>query len=108
MSNRLIALDKKPGFRPIGNIQIWRRLMAKTVVRIAGPVATDACGADQLCAGLKAGIEGGHACHHTLLEKDGHGTKLRFVATCLLMLAHLSGCGDGVMWEEAVNCVSTF
>ena len=61
MSNRLIALDKKPGVRPIGIGQIWQRLMAKTMVPIAGPIATDTCGTDQLCAGLKAGIEGGAA-----------------------------------------------
>ena len=33
--------------------------MAKTVLLVAGPVATTACGADQLCAGLKAGVESG-------------------------------------------------
>jgi len=59
MSNRLIALDKKQGVRPIGIRQIWRRLMAKTVVRLAGPVGTEACGTDQLCAGLNSGIKGG-------------------------------------------------
>jgi len=59
MSNRLIALDKNPGVRPIGIGQIWRRLMAKTVVHMAGHVATMACGTDQLCSGLKSGIEGG-------------------------------------------------
>ena len=59
MSNRLIALDKNPGVRPIGIGQIWRRLMAKTVVSMAGHVATEVCGTDQLCVGLKSGIEGG-------------------------------------------------
>ena len=40
-TNRLMTPDKKPGVRPIGIGQIWRRLMAKTVVRIVGPVATE-------------------------------------------------------------------
>jgi len=59
MSDRLIALDNDPGVRPIGIGQIWRRLLAKTVVAMTGHLATTACGADQLCCGLKAGIEGG-------------------------------------------------
>ena len=65
MSNRLIALDKNPGVRPIGIGQIWCHLMAKVVVHLTGDLATAACGADQLCCGLKAGIEGGvHAATH--------------------------------------------
>ena len=43
----------------IGVGQIWRGLLAKTVVAMTGHLATTACGADQLCCGLKAGIEGG-------------------------------------------------
>jgi hypothetical protein len=39
--------------------------MAKVVVHLTGDLATAACGADQLCCGLKAGIEGGvHAATH--------------------------------------------
>jgi len=54
-----IALNKIPGVYPIGIRQIWRWLMAKTMARIATHFATDCCGTDQLCVGLKSGIEGG-------------------------------------------------
>ena len=59
MSGRLIALDKMPGIRPIGIGEIWRRLFAKTVIHLTGSQAQKACGKDQLCSGIKAGIEGG-------------------------------------------------
>ena len=57
---RELALGKKPiGIRPIGIGDIFRRAAAKVVLLVAGPSATTACGADQLCAGLKAGVESG-------------------------------------------------
>ena len=61
LANRLMALDKCPGVRPIGIGEIWRRLLAKCVLKVAGGEAKAACGNAQLSAGLEAGIEG--ACH---------------------------------------------
>ena len=55
---REVALDKMPGIRPIGIGDIIRRFIAKCVLLVAGLQATDACGSDQLCAGLKLGCEG--------------------------------------------------
>ena len=37
MSGRLIALDKQPGIRPVGVGETWRRLMAKCLLKVAGP-----------------------------------------------------------------------
>jgi hypothetical protein len=59
MSGRLLGLNKFPGVRPVGVGEIWRRVCAKTVLLVAGEEAKEACGIDQLCAGLEAGIEGG-------------------------------------------------
>ena len=58
MSGRLIALEKQPGVRPVGVGETWRRLFDKCVLRVTGPEATSVCQDDQLCAGLKAVIDG--------------------------------------------------
>ena len=58
MAFRLVALDKRPGVRPVGIGETLRRALAKLVMRAAGEQAKMACGNLQLCAGLKAGIEG--------------------------------------------------
>ena len=64
MANRLVALDKEPGTRPVGIGEIYRRLWAKCVLKSVGTQATAACGNFNLCAGLQAGIEGAvHAVH---------------------------------------------
>eukprot|EP00980_Cylindrotheca_fusiformis_P020458 scaffold7505_cov146-Cylindrotheca_fusiformis.AAC.1 len=57
-AGRLIALDKQPGVRPIGVGDIFFRLFAKVLLKSCASSATQACGADQLCAGLRGGVEG--------------------------------------------------
>ena len=54
MACRLVALDKRPGVRPVGIGETLRRALAKLVMRTAKTV----CGNLQLCAGIEAGIEG--------------------------------------------------
>ena len=58
MSSRLIALNKNPGVRPIGVGEVLRRLLGKAMVLTTGVDVEELCGADQLCSGLKGGIEG--------------------------------------------------
>jgi hypothetical protein len=58
MACRLVALDKCPGVRPVGIGEVYRRLIAKCVLEVAGGQATTAAGNLNLCAGLPAGIEG--------------------------------------------------
>ena len=58
MSDRLIALDKQPSIRLVVVGETWRRLFANIIIKITRPEATMACQYDQLCAGLKAGIDG--------------------------------------------------
>ena len=69
---RELALGKKPiGIRPIGIGNIFCRAAAKVVLLVAEPAATEACGADQFCAGLKAGVESGvHAVAGLWAEMD--------------------------------------
>ena len=58
MECRLVALDKRPGVRPVGIGETLLWALAKLVMRSAGDQAKASCGNLQLCAGLEAGIEG--------------------------------------------------
>ncbi len=58
MANRLVALDKQPGTRPVGIGKVYRRLWAKSLLKAIGSQATASCGNFNLCVGLQAGIEG--------------------------------------------------
>ena len=54
---RLIALDKRPGVRPIGIGDTARRIIAKAVLSITQPDIQDALGCQQMCGGQISGIE---------------------------------------------------
>ena len=58
MSCWLIALEKQPGVHPVGVGEMWRHLFVKILLKVTGSEATMECQYDQLCAGLKAGIDG--------------------------------------------------
>ena len=74
MSSRLIALDKNPGVRPIGVGEVLRRLMGKVMMLCTGVDVQDECGADQLCSGLRGGIEGAiHAVSEVFESRSGDG-----------------------------------
>ena len=72
MACRELALGKDPiGIRPVGIGDIFRRAAAKCVLVVAGPLATTECRSDQLCAGLKAGVDGTvHAVSAVWAEMD--------------------------------------
>ena len=57
MWSRLVGLDKCPGVRPIGIGDILRRLVCKVLLIVVENETTRACGTDQLCSGLEAGIQ---------------------------------------------------
>ena len=66
----LVELDKRPGVHPVGIGETLCRALAKLIMREAGDQAKTACGNLQLCAGLKAVIEGAtHAVGQHILER---------------------------------------
>ena len=66
-----MALDKCPDIWPIGIGEIWRRLLAKRVLKVAGVETKDTCGNVQLFAGLETGIVGAmHATRDLCSKKE--------------------------------------
>ena len=65
---RMIAMDKKPGIRPVGLGDSWRQMMAKCLLQVMGQEAKAACGKAQLAGGVESGIEGGIHSMHILWE----------------------------------------
>ena len=55
---RLIALEEKPGVRPVGVGETWRHLFANTMIKATGTEENMECQDYQLCAGRKAVIDG--------------------------------------------------
>ena len=53
----MITLDKQAGVLPVSMGETWQRIFAKCILRIMGAKATNAYNDDQLCAGLKAGVD---------------------------------------------------
>ena len=82
MANRLIALNKHPGVRPIGITEVLRRILGKVIASVTQVDVESVCGVDQLCSGLKAGIEGAiHSARELFEEKSGDGFGLLLVDT---------------------------
>ena len=69
MSGRMITLDKHPGTTPVGLGETWRRLMAKCLLRVAGPEEKSAYRTTKLAGGVEAGIEGAIHAMHVLWEE---------------------------------------
>ena len=73
LAARMVPLAKKPaGVRPVAIGEAWRRCISKCALTAGGADAKAACGSDQLCAGLEAGIEGGiGVIHKRAMMDDG-------------------------------------
>ena len=71
-SGRCLAADKLPGVRGLACGEIWMRLISQCNLDKTKGVATVECENVQLCAGLKAGIEGNlHAVRAVWPESAG-------------------------------------
>ena len=67
---RLIALDKRPGVRPIGVCEVARRIAVKAILRVVDKDVEDACGYLQKCSGLPAGQEAAVHAMQKLYDDD--------------------------------------
>ena len=70
MANRLIALDKCPGVRPIGVGECLRRVLGCALALVTGWEAQSASGVDQLSCGMQSEVEG--AIHAMSALYDDH------------------------------------
>ena len=57
LNNRLVALDKDPGVRPVGIGEVERRAIGKAVLNVLSQEVKDAAGVDNMCTGQFAACE---------------------------------------------------
>ena len=68
---RLIPLDKDPGIRPIGVGEVLRRIIGKTISRVAKSQIREAAGPLQTCASHGAGAEAAIHAMRIIFQQEG-------------------------------------
>ena len=67
---RLVALDKRPGVRPIGVGETLRRLISKAVLHVTRDDILKAVGCQQLCAGQEAATKSAILAMRSIFEDE--------------------------------------
>ena len=67
----LVALNKRPGVRPMGICETLRRALAKLVMRAARDQAKTVCGNPSTMRRPQGRREGIHTCYGTAAAREG-------------------------------------
>ena len=70
IASHLIAIDNRPGVRPIAIGKTSRRIIGKTILAIVKDDVKEVAGSIQLCAGQEAGCEAGVRAMKSILENE--------------------------------------
>ena len=104
-ANKMIALDKCPGIRPIGVGDVAYRLCAKIMIEITGDTVQTECLAEQICSRVKAGIEGSiHSFRDMFneLSQDGWGLLLMDAANAFNSMSRSAAIWNWrVLWSRS-------
>ena len=79
MSGQITALDKQTGVCPVGLGEKWRRLFAKIILKVTVSETTIVCQDDQLCDGIKAGIDNAIHGVQALWDKNSYTEEWGFL-----------------------------
>ena len=69
-ANRLVALDKCPGVRPVGIGETSRRIMSKVILTVISKDIREVVGLRQLCVGQKSGCKAAVHALNDIYEQD--------------------------------------
>jgi len=98
VSKRGLALDKMPGVRPLGIGETMQRIEAKVIAKSTGDEVQQSCGVENLCGGIKAGIEGGvHAVKDIFEDDDVEGGLLVDAGNAFNVLAR-----EATLWNSRI------
>ena len=76
LASQLIPLNKSPGFRPIGVLEVLQKTIGKAVMSVVKKEFVQAAGSLQVCAGQVAGVESATRSMVDLFESDNSATVL--------------------------------
>ena len=98
--SRLIVSNKLPGVRPIGVGEVSDRFLGKIMASVTGDEVRSQCNSDQLCSGIKGGIEGAIHGIQQLFEmhfEDGWGLLLVDAANAFNSLSR-----SAALWNSRI------